>query len=187
MGDDRHLRRRLAATGVAIALFGVAPASAHAVLVDSRPAEGERVVEPPDAVILEFSEPVDVIEVTVTTPGGADVADGSPEQVDEAVRQPLEALPEQGTYTTRYRVLSLDDHTITGEVTFDYAGPVADLDRQSPEDRREPADPDGDEPARERPLPLRLWPLLVLAVALAAVAAVAVRAFRRTRAPGGDR
>lgn len=191
MGDHPHLPRRFAAASVAIALLVLwpAPAAAHPVLVNSEPREGARVVEPPDVVVLEFSEPVTVIEVTVIGPDGEDAAqDSAPEEADGTVRQAVGRFPDQGSYTVRYQVISQDDHTVTGEVTFDYAGPVTEGDRGEPdaEERTDPPtqpDPDPD----ERPVPLGLWPLLLLTVAAAAGIAVAMRAFRSTRTPADDR
>jgi hypothetical protein len=147
------------------------------------------VVEPPDDVVLEFSEPVTVIEVTVISPEGEDVAEGSaPEGAEGTVRQAVGQFPDQGSYMVRYQVLSQDDHTVTGEVTFDYAGPVTEADRGDP-DAEEPADPpaQADPDPDERPALLGLWPLLLLTVAAAAGIAVAVRAFRSTRTPADDR
>lgn len=83
----------------------------------------------------------------------------------------------------RCRAISLDDHPITGEVTFDYAGAVPEPDA---EDQGTPADPDSEAPSDERALLVRLWPLLLLAVVAAAGIAVAVQAFRSTRTSAED-
>lgn len=185
MPPTRTLRRRLAASSMALALMVIAlPAAAHPVIVSSQPRQGARVVEPPDTVVLEFSEGVRAVDVTLNSPDGHDLAHGQPVvEADRTIRQAVRPLPEQGSYTVRYHVMAQDGHTVTDEVTFDYAGPVT-----ATEDGADtPSPARADEPADERALLVRLWPLLLLAVAAAAGAAAAVRAFRATRPSGEDR
>lgn len=178
MTADRTLHRRLAAAALALGLMlaGAPPAGAHAVLVDSEPTEGDRVTHRLEVVVLRFDEAVQPVEVTVTSAGGADVAEAAAEQAGDAVRRPLGPLPEQATYTIAYRVLSPDEHIVTGQVTFDYAGPVASADAEDPED-----------PAGGPALVARLWPALLLAAAVAAALVIAVQAFRRIRTQPGER
>lgn len=186
MPPTRTLRRRLAVSGMTLALTMVAlPAAAHPVIVSSEPRQGARVVEPPDTVVLEFSEAARPVDVTLVSPAGHDLAHGRPVvEADRTIRQAVRPPPEQGSYTVRYQVMAQDGHTVTQEVTFDYAGPVT-----ATEDRGvdTPSSVHADEPADERALLLRLWPLLLLAVAAAAGAAAAVRAFRATRPSADDR
>ena len=51
------------ALGLAVVALGAASAEAHAMLVESVPADGAVVPAPPDAVILRFNEPVRPIAV----------------------------------------------------------------------------------------------------------------------------
>lgn len=122
-----------------------APALAHAVLLDSVPADGARVETPPAAIVLRFNEGVapiairviDVAGNTVAGPDGAEVTDG-------AVRLPVSAMLPAGLYTVSYRVTSSDSHPVAGALMFGL--------RQTPEGVvTSPAEPAG-EPA--------LWPLL---------------------------
>lgn len=186
MPPTRTLRRRLAVSSMAVALMVVAlPAAAHPVIVGSEPRQGARAVEPPDTVVLEFSEAVRAVEVTLTSPDGHDLAQGRPVvEADRTIRQAVRPLPEQGSYTVRYQVMAQDGHTVTDEVTFDYAGPVTATEDHGADI---PSPARADEPADERALLLRLWPLLLLAVAAGAGAAAAVRAFRATRPSADDR
>lgn len=192
MRRKRRVRRRLAAAGIVLTLVGVAPAGAHPVLLRSEPRQGARVVEPPDVVVLEYSEPVRAVDVTVISPEGHDVSHSSaPEEADRTVRQGVGPLPEQGSYTVRYQVMSHDGHTVTGEVTFDYAGAPVEADEERPDDEASSDSPASDEPGSPEPTDervlLRLWPLGLLVVAAAVGIAVTVRAFRRTRTPADDR
>ncbi|SEC64381.1 copper transport protein [Nocardioides exalbidus] len=130
--------RRILRTGVgpvlaalvacACVLLGSAPASAHAELVGTDPAEGAVVATAPGSVSLTFNEPVrltsqevavydaegDPVDssagangdvVTVTLPGAADLADG--------------------TYVVSWNVLSDDGHPVAGALTFSIGSPSA--------------------------------------------------------------
>jgi copper transport protein len=105
-------------------LVGLAaqPASAHAVLVESDPADRSRTVSAPAEVTLTFNEPV---EVAVD---GVRVFDASARRVDEGTwsgpPQPevvgvdLPADLPDGGYVVTYRVVSADSHPINGAFTF---------------------------------------------------------------------
>ncbi|MBC2933828.1 copper resistance protein CopC [Nocardioides sp. zg-1228] len=113
---------------LALVVLGAAPASAHAELVDSDPAEGAVVETAPEVVTLTFNEPVRLTaqeiavydaagepveatagasgtEVTVELPGAADLADGS--------------------YVVSWNVLSGDGHPVAGALTFSVGAPSA--------------------------------------------------------------
>lgn len=101
MNRNRRGRRRAAAVAVALALLanvGMPPAATHPVLLRSQPGQCARVVEPPDVVILEFSEPVTTIEVAVTGPEGREVARGVSEQADRTVRQGVGRFPRRALH-----------------------------------------------------------------------------------------
>ncbi|MFC7727134.1 copper resistance CopC/CopD family protein [Nocardioides sp. GCM10028917] len=118
----------VALVALALVVLGAAPASAHAELIDTDPAEGSVVETAPDTVTLTFNEPVrltsqeiavydaagDVVgstagatgtEVTVDLTGAADLADG--------------------TYVVSWNVLSGDGHPISGALTFSVGAPSA--------------------------------------------------------------
>ena len=120
------LRRALAAALLAGLLVGSAgaPASAHASLVASDPAEGELLAEAPDEVTLTFDEPVSVVDDGI----GAYDATGEPLDVeaaarDEVVTAELPADLADGTYVVTWRVVSTDGHPIAGSLTFHVGAP----------------------------------------------------------------
>lgn len=124
MGARVAGRRRVAVVLLAAAaalLAATAPATAHAVLVDSDPSEGTELDTAPDEVVLRFNEPVDLVE------GGLRVHDRDAERVDEGITRSGEqgtvavALPDDlpdGGYLVVYRVISPDAHPVGGVIGF---------------------------------------------------------------------
>jgi copper transport protein len=101
------------------------PAGAHALLLRSEPAAGvvSQADQPPKAVVLWFSEPVDIAAF-----GAISVLDGDGRRVDHLdahlasddprqVEAGLGDLP-QGTYVVRWRATSADNHVISGTFWF---------------------------------------------------------------------
>jgi methionine-rich copper-binding protein CopC len=105
------------------------PAAAHAKLESMIPADGSIQATPPTKVVLTFDEPVGSTgaQVRVTSPKGADVADGAISVVQNVVTQPVGGLVDVGTYTVTARIVSADGHpiTVTGSFTTRQAGPAA--------------------------------------------------------------
>ncbi|HWJ08633.1 MAG TPA: copper resistance protein CopC [Nocardioides sp.] len=109
----------------ATAVLGMAaPASAHATLVSSDPAEGEVLPAAPGEVTFTFDEPVRLV------PDGLLAFDATGEQVDvEASADGTEVtgdLPgglDDGTYVVTWRVVSADGHPIAGSLTFHVGAP----------------------------------------------------------------
>jgi copper transport protein len=101
-----------------------APTWAHASLVGSTPRAGGRVVESPRAVVLRFSEPVDIVnrsDVSVVDHNGqrvdtnaARTAAGDPRRVVVPLHTPL--VPD--SYTVRYRVVSADSHSAVQAMVY---------------------------------------------------------------------
>ena len=121
-------RRRLTGAWLALvaAVLVVAttagPASAHAELVSTDPAEGATVQSMPRTVTLTFSEQVRTPAfVKVTGPAG-DVATGEPRIVDDRVVQSVDAGADPGSYEVSYRISSADGHAVGGSVPFTLAG-----------------------------------------------------------------
>jgi copper transport protein len=122
--------RRLHATGVALLVLvagwlfaGVVtagPASAHAELVSSTPADGEHLTSSPGSVTLRFSEHVSI------GPGYARVLDAHGRRVDrkppavsgDVVTVPLRETLSRGAYVVTYRVISADSHPVEGAYSF---------------------------------------------------------------------
>lgn len=105
-----------------------APASAHAELVDSDPAEGAVLESAPETVTLTFNEPVRLTsqEIAVYDATGDPVpssAGASGEEVTVDLTGAAD-LPE-GTYVVSWNVLSSDGHPISGALTFSVGAPSA--------------------------------------------------------------
>jgi copper transport protein len=123
MTGNRRLRvafgRTLLWLGVVVGAILASPtaAQAHAVLVSSSPAAGATVGAAPDAVVLEFDEPLvpSLSHATVVDPTGrrfnATVA-------GERMRVPL-GVTVPGVYHVTWTTVSeVDGHTISGELQF---------------------------------------------------------------------
>ncbi len=109
----------------AAAVVGLAtPASAHATLVSTDPAEGAVLPTAPGGVTFTFDEPVQLV------PKGLLAFDASGDPVDiEASASGTEVegdLPDgldDGTYVVTWRVVSADGHPIAGSLTFHVGAP----------------------------------------------------------------
>ncbi|MFE1263761.1 copper resistance protein CopC [Streptomyces albogriseolus] len=114
----------LAVAGVLLA--GAAPASAHAALTGSDPAQGAVVDTAPTRVSLTFSEPVAVGDdsVRVLDPKGERVDKGDPANPSGTTYSvPLVSGLPDGTYTVAYQVVSADSHPVAGAFTFSIGAP----------------------------------------------------------------
>ncbi|MFF5407128.1 copper resistance CopC/CopD family protein [Streptomyces misionensis] len=114
----------LAVTGTLLA--GAGPASAHAALTGSDPAQGVVVAQPPARVSLTFSEKVAMNEgsLRVLDPKGRAVQTGAPANVrGTTYAVNLESGLGKGTYTVTYQVVSADSHPVAGAYTFSVGAP----------------------------------------------------------------
>jgi copper transport protein len=118
--------RRLAAAAAVLAMIGVLTllvfpqrAHAHAVLVETVPADGAVLQAAPREVMLRFSEPVAPVMLRVLDINARPIADGTRARVDNAtIRIALpESLP-NATYVVTYRVISIDSHPVSGTIVF---------------------------------------------------------------------
>lgn len=101
-----------------------APASAHASLVSTDPADGAVVAEAPDVVTFTFDEAVSLVADGVQVYDAA----GRPVEVEASGRDTVVTadLPESlddGTYVVTWRVVSSDGHPIAGSLTFHVGAP----------------------------------------------------------------
>ncbi|MFD9317952.1 copper resistance CopC/CopD family protein [Streptomyces sp. NPDC060053] len=114
----------LAVTGAL--LTGAGPASAHAALTGSDPAQGVVVDKAPTQVSLTFSETVSMNDdsLRVLDPKGTRVDTGKPSEVSGTTYavQLHSGLPD-GTYTVTYQVVSADSHPVAGAYTFSIGSP----------------------------------------------------------------
>jgi copper transport protein len=117
--------------GIVIVVAAVAPASAHATLVEAVPADGSRVSTSPATVELHFSEHVSISGDSVRVLGthGKRVDDGRPQSSNGVVSIGIDANLEPDTYVVAWRVVSADDHPVHGATTF----LVGDGERASPQ------------------------------------------------------
>jgi copper transport protein len=104
------------------------PAQAHALLVESSPADGATVDKAPSEVLLTFTEAVDPLltVVHVLDASGVRVEVGRTEipGLPTRARVPLPPLPD-GTYTVTWRTTSMTDgHTTVGTVAFGVGVPA---------------------------------------------------------------
>jgi copper transport protein len=107
--------------GLCCVLLGpAAPASAHAALVASDPANGTIVPDAPNKITLTFSESVQLIpgKIQVLAPDGSRADAGEPQADAASVVVPLRTGGGRGTYLVSYRVVSADSHPVAGSLTF---------------------------------------------------------------------
>ena len=93
------------------------PAWAHAILVDTQPADGASLSVAPSEIVLRFNEPVSPVALRVLDAGGGDRAAALPRSQDNEIRLALPALPDGG-YIVSWRVVSADSHPIGGGFVF---------------------------------------------------------------------
>ena len=113
-------------TTILFVVGSAGPASAHATLVSTDPAEGSVLASTPDVVTFTFDEPVSL-------PGKAVQvfdATGEPVDSDSTARDAVITtdLPESlddGSYVIVWRAISADGHPIAGSLTFAIGAPSA--------------------------------------------------------------
>jgi copper transport protein len=120
--------RRLAAAavlGALAVLVPAAPASAHAVLLRTSPAQNSTVAAAPSDVVLTFSEPVSPVpnKIRIVGPDGRPADDGPVRTNGSDVIVPLDPDAARGTYLVTFRVISADSHPVTGAFTFSIGAP----------------------------------------------------------------
>jgi methionine-rich copper-binding protein CopC len=107
---------------VASALLAPAVAGAHAEMVKSVPARRSSITTSPPRVRLSFNERVEAkfSRVSVWDAKGAQVDLKDAEVDAEDPKQLTVGLPalEPGTYTVRFRVLSVDGHIVESQFPF---------------------------------------------------------------------
>ncbi|MFB6439648.1 copper resistance CopC/CopD family protein [Streptomyces sp. NPDC056411] len=124
------LRMLVVAVALAGALFGGAvPASAHAALTGSTPAQGSVVDRAPEQVTLTFSEGVAMGDdsVRVLDPKGKRVNRGKLRNLSSGstVKYGMGLPPGlgDGTYTVAWQAVSADSHPVSGAFTFSVGAP----------------------------------------------------------------
>lgn len=117
----------LAAAAVAIVLGTGAPASAHASLIRSDPAQGAVVDTAPDTVRFTFTESVAAVPegIRVLDAEGAPVA-SSATAAGEELAVTIDEPVAEGTLVVLWRVVSADGHPVSGSLTFSVGAPSDD-------------------------------------------------------------
>jgi copper transport protein len=110
---------------LALLLGTAVPASAHAALIRTDPADGSVVQTAPQRVVLTFSEGVLLSNdsLRVLDPHGTNVATGTPGHAagaDSGSTATIALRPGlgKGTYTVAWRAVSQDSHPVAGAFTF---------------------------------------------------------------------
>jgi hypothetical protein len=96
-------------------------AAAHAVMVKATPAEDSVLANSPAVVSVWFNEPLEAAfsSLTVSDARTRVVVKGALEAIaDNGLSLPLDAALPAGTYTVRYRVLSVDGHIVEDQFRF---------------------------------------------------------------------
>ncbi len=111
-------------TVAGLVLGCAAPASAHATLVSTDPADGEVLDSAPDVVTFTFDEPVRLTDGSLLVFDAA----GEPVRADSSVSgsDVVADLPEEladGTYVVVLRVVSSDGHPISSSLRFSIGAP----------------------------------------------------------------
>lgn len=112
-----------------LALAGTSAAWAHAALVKSEPARRATLSKPPPQVRLWFNERLEPEYATISVirdgVGGVATAKAQVDKDDpKLLVLPLPVLV-PGAYTVKYRVLSVDGHTVDYGYTFSVKSGVA--------------------------------------------------------------
>ncbi|PTM95548.1 copper resistance CopC/CopD family protein [Streptomyces sp. VMFN-G11Ma] len=116
----------LCLTVIGVLLAGAGPASAHAALTGSDPAQGVVVDTAPSQVTLTFSEKVATSDdsLRVLDPKGKRVDAGNPANVSgTSYAVKLKGGLSDGTYTVSWQVVSADSHPVAGAFTFSIGAP----------------------------------------------------------------
>lgn len=112
-------------------LIRALPVLAHAAPVNSEPRGGATLAVAPDAVRLEFSQPVELKFSRVEVRAGRSLVSDRADLRLESGRMLVQPLPPlaAGRYDVKWRVLSTDGHVTEGSFWFvvaaDGAGPAA--------------------------------------------------------------
>jgi copper transport protein len=112
------LVRVLLGTLLCLLILSPLTVAAHAVLVEARPGDGERLGQSPSELELRFSEPVVPVAVRLLDARGAEISDVTVEpRGGTLIVRPLTPLPE-GSYLLSYRVTSVDSHPVGATLRF---------------------------------------------------------------------
>jgi len=99
------------------------PAHAHATLIETTPAAGAVLAEPPTTLRLRFNGPVSVLMLRLFAPDGSTLDLAGVDASDGVVTaRPASTMP-TGTHVLSYRVTSSDGHPVGGTLSFSVGRP----------------------------------------------------------------
>ncbi|MGE2716177.1 copper resistance CopC family protein [Mycolicibacterium litorale] len=118
---NRFAAALIAVAFVVLSLAGAGPASAHATVIATDPADNATLSEAPARVSATFNETMQpaFAAMTVVGPDGNLWSTGAPQVQDAVVAVELRPLGPTGTYTVNYRATSADGHVVTGSWKFE--------------------------------------------------------------------
>jgi copper transport protein len=104
---------------IVAAAWPAGPAEAHAMLLESTPADGAVLAAAPAEILLRFDEPVRPIRVAVLDSAGQAINGiDRPQARDNTLILSLPKGMAPGGYVVSYRVTSLDSHVVAGAFVF---------------------------------------------------------------------
>lgn len=117
-----------AVAGALLTLASAAPATGHAMLLGTDPADGDVLSAPPTVVTLTFNEPVQADDDGVRLLDAAgDVLPAPVRPVDDTVEVTVPTDLPEGSYIVDWSVVSADGHPIGGAFTFSVGQPSAEV------------------------------------------------------------
>jgi copper transport protein len=110
----------LATLAVLFSLLFASPASAHAELVNTTPANGEQLTSPPTEIRMTFTESVNLLDggMRLIDDVGTTVLTPDPTVDTRTVTWPMPSDLPEGPYVVTWRVVSSDGHPISGAFSF---------------------------------------------------------------------
>lgn len=96
-------------------------ASAHAEIIHSTPKHGQTVQSPIHSIQLTFGERVEkFLSIKLTNAQGESINIGKPEIKGKNVSIPVSQSLQPGTYTLKWKVMSIDGHAMSQRLSFNY-------------------------------------------------------------------
>ncbi|MBD8061467.1 copper resistance CopC/CopD family protein [Oceanitalea stevensii] len=114
--------------GVLLTLASAAPATGHATLLGTAPADGDVLTTPPAVVTLTFNEPVQADDDGVRLLDAAgDPLPAPVRAVDDTVELTVPPDLPEGSYIVDWSVVSTDGHPVGGAFTFSVGQPSTEV------------------------------------------------------------
>jgi methionine-rich copper-binding protein CopC len=116
----KHLPSLLICIVVGVIALAPLSASAHASLASSNPADKSQVATMPTEVSVTLTEPVrQPASISVMSADGTEINSETVTVLDDTATTAIDGPVAAGDYTMKYRIISVDGHTVTGTVGFE--------------------------------------------------------------------